>query len=59
MLLPPALMLLTHRRLPPPLPITMDAPWWNLWAEEPASPQVAATISGPEPEPEHEPEPYR
>ena len=39
-------MLLTHRRLPPPLPITMDAPWWNLWAEEPASPQVAATISG-------------
>ena len=46
MLLPPTLVLLTHRRLPPPLPITMDAPWWNLWSEEPANPQVAATISG-------------
>ena len=46
MLVPPALMLLTHRRLPPPLHITMDAPWWNPWAEDPASPQVAATISG-------------
>ena len=54
MLLPPALVLLTHMRhhswqqasRPSPLPITMDVPWWNLWAEEPASPQVAATISG-------------
>jgi hypothetical protein len=46
MLLPSALVLLTHRRLPPPPSITMDVPWWNLWAEEPASPQVAATISG-------------
>ena len=54
MLLPPALVLLTHMRhhswqqasRPSPLPITMDVPWWNLWAEEPPSPQVAATISG-------------
>ena len=47
MLLPPTLLLLSHRRLPPPPPITLSAaPWWNLWAEEPASPEVASTISG-------------
>lgn len=24
----------------------MNAPWWNLWAERPASPEVAATVNG-------------